>query len=98
MTSTSVVLGIAALGKPEATAGCDCATDATGSTAMSKGIRNFIGSPLDSVWYCRASHKEYDHTLFGQKIYSSAKHFIKKFLASINICSRLCGDKVIRTV
>ena len=63
-----------------------------------KGIRNFIGLPLDSVCYCCASHKEYDHTLIGQKIYSSAKHFIKKFLASINICSRLCGDKVIRTV
>src|SRR3984893_15807263 len=97
MTSTSVVLGIATLGTPGATADCDCAMDATGSIAMRKGIMNFIGSPLDSVWYRSASWKEYDRTLFGQKNYSSAKHFMKKFLASINICSRLWGDKVIRT-
>jgi hypothetical protein len=43
MTSTSVVLGIATLGTPEATPDCDCATDATGSIAMRKGIMNFIG-------------------------------------------------------
>src|SRR5437899_1012286 len=97
MTSTSVVLGIAMLGTPEACPGCDCATDATGSVAMTQGIMNFIDSPLDSVWYRCASKKEYDGTLCRQKIYSSAKHFIKKFLASINICSRLSGDKVIRT-
>src|SRR5271165_1728785 len=49
MTSTSVVLGIATLGTPGATADCDCATDATGSIAMRKGIMNFIGSPLESL-------------------------------------------------
>src|SRR6476646_5075836 len=74
MTSTSVVLGIATLGTPGATADCDCAMDATGSIAMRKGIMNFIGSPLDSVWYRSASWKEYGRTLFGQKnlIFSEA--------------------------
>jgi hypothetical protein len=55
MTSTSVVLGIATLGTPGATADGDCAMEATGSIAMRKGIMNFIGSPLDSVWYRSAS-------------------------------------------
>src|ERR1700722_13902623 len=32
----------ATLGTPGATADCDCATDATGSIAMRKGIMNFI--------------------------------------------------------
>jgi hypothetical protein len=43
MTSTSVVLGIAALGTPEALGDCDCATAASGSTATKKGIMNFMG-------------------------------------------------------
>src|SRR6266851_1545751 len=97
MTSTAVVLGIAALGKPWETPDCDCATDAMGSIAMRKGIINFTGYPFDSVWLSFCFLKEYDRTLRGQKNYSSAKHFIKKFLASINICSRLWGDEVIRT-
>ncbi len=42
MTSTSIVLGIAALGTPEAPPDCDWAKDATGSAAISKGIINFI--------------------------------------------------------
>src|SRR5262249_56893280 len=42
MTNTSVVLGIATLGTPGAPPDCDCATDATGSIAMRKGIINFI--------------------------------------------------------
>ena len=97
MTSTSVVLGIATLGTPEAAPDCDRAMDPTGSIATRKGIVNFICQPLDSIWHhCL---KEYDRTLSkAKKIYSSAKHFIKKFLACINICSRLWGDKVIRTV
>src|ERR1700722_2171891 len=45
ITSTSVVLGIATLGRPEACPGCDCATDAIGSIARNKVIMNFIGSP-----------------------------------------------------
>src|SRR2546423_1047372 len=49
MTSTAVVLGIATLGTPEAPPECGCATDAEGSTAISKGIVNFIGYPFDSV-------------------------------------------------
>src|SRR6516165_9990124 len=43
MTSTSVVLGIATLGTPEPAPDCDCATDAPGIAAISKGIMNFIG-------------------------------------------------------
>ena len=43
--------------------------------------------------------KEYSRTLYGQKKpYFSAKLFMKKFLASNNICSRFSGDKVIRTL
>jgi hypothetical protein len=34
----------------------------------------------------------------GKKFYGSAKRFMKKPLASINICSRFSGDKVIRTL
>jgi hypothetical protein len=41
MTSTSVGLGIAALGRPEAGLDCDCATDATGSAAMRRGSSSF---------------------------------------------------------
>src|SRR5215831_21256960 len=47
MTSTSVVLGIATLGTPEALPDWDCATDAAGITAIRniaarKGITKFI--------------------------------------------------------
>ena len=42
MTRTEVVFGIAALGRPEAAPDCACATDAARSTAMNKGIVNFI--------------------------------------------------------
>ena len=41
MTSTAVVLGMATLGTPEAPPGWDCATDAAGSIAISKGICEF---------------------------------------------------------
>src|SRR5215471_16906454 len=45
MTSTSMVLGIAALGTPDASPDCDWATD-------DAGITEFIGlSFLDSVWF-----------------------------------------------
>src|SRR5215469_2172571 len=44
MTNTSVVLGIATLGTPEAIPDCDWATpDAMGSAAIRKGIIIFIG-------------------------------------------------------
>src|SRR5215469_10393698 len=43
ITNTSVVLGIATLGTPGATPGCDCATDVMGSAAMKKGSMDFIG-------------------------------------------------------
>jgi hypothetical protein len=44
MTNTPVVFGIATRGTPDAPPKCDCATDATGSAAMRKGIMNFIGN------------------------------------------------------
>jgi hypothetical protein len=43
MTSTAVVFGIAALGKPEVFPDGDWATDATGSIAIRKGIMTFMG-------------------------------------------------------
>src|SRR5215469_12294913 len=56
MTSTSVVLGIAALGKPEAPPDCDWATD-------DAEITEFIGlSFLDSVWFDQ-SEKSTNRTL-----------------------------------
>jgi hypothetical protein len=42
-TSTSVVLGIATLGTPEALGDCDWARAVSGSMATKKGIMNFIG-------------------------------------------------------
>src|SRR5579859_7920306 len=78
MTSTAVVFGIATLGTPEACPGCDCAADATGSIAMRKGVMNFIGSPLDSVWLSFRFSKEYDGTLCGQKILLFSEALYKK--------------------
>src|SRR6516164_11302283 len=49
MTITPVVLGIATLGTREETPDWDCATDATGSIAIRKGIMNFIGWPRFSL-------------------------------------------------
>src|SRR5215831_2739137 len=58
MTSTSVVLGIAALGTPEAPPDCDWATD-------DAGITEFIGlSFLDSVWLVQ-SKKSTNPTLLS---------------------------------
>src|SRR5215467_1704052 len=55
MTSTSVVLGIAALGTPEAPPDCDWATD-------DAEITEFIGlSFLNSVWFVQ-SKKGTNHT------------------------------------
>src|SRR6266567_1420320 len=96
MTNTSVVLGIAMLGTPGAAADWDCATDTTGSIAMRKAIMNFIGSPLDSACYRSVLEKSTYVLLHDKKNYASAKDFIKKFLASINICSRFWGDRLIR--
>ena len=98
MTITAVVLGTATLGKFEVDCDCDCATDATaGSIAVRKGIMNFIVSlSIQSVSFC--FNKEYDRTLISQKIYASAKDFMKKFLASVNICSRLWGSGVKRAI
>src|SRR5215472_16730357 len=64
MTMTAVVSGIATLGMPEATSECDCATNAEGSTAMNKAIRNFIRL---SSRFGLISGKEYDRTLLPQK-------------------------------
>ena len=95
MTSTSVVGGMATLGMPEAGPDCDCATDATGSSAMRKGIIDFIG--VSSRFGSDSYHIKSTFVLFKDKkklIFSEALY--KKFLASINICSRFWGDKVIR--
>src|ERR1700681_2917358 len=68
MTSTSVVLGIATLGTPEATPGCDCATDTAGITAIRKRIKIFIGLSSRFSLVSFRFPKEYDRTLRGQKI------------------------------
>src|SRR5215471_3788537 len=58
MTSTSVVLGIAALGTPGAPPDCDWATD-------DAGITEFIGlSFLDPVWFVQ-SKKSTDRALLS---------------------------------
>src|ERR1700733_11413132 len=95
IASTAVVLGIATRGRPGAAAVGVCATDAAGSIAMRKRIMNFIGSPLDSVCVSFPG-KSTVVLLPDQKNYSSAKLFMKKSLASLNIWSRLWEDKVIR--
>ena len=68
MTSTSVVGGIATLGTPEAAPDCDCAAAATGSITRTKGIMNFIGSPLDSVLVRFQSEKSTTVLFKGKKI------------------------------
>ena len=71
--------------------------DAMGSIAIRRGIMNFTGYPFDSSgWSFCFSHKEYGRTLSVQKNYYSANDFIKKALASINICSRFRGEAAIR--
>src|SRR6266404_624112 len=88
ITRTAVVLGIATLGTPEAVPDWDCAIDATGSIAASKAIMNFIGFSSRIIWY--RFIVESTIVLFKkQKNYCSTKLFMKKFLASIKICSRL---------
>jgi hypothetical protein len=84
------------LGRPDAAPDCDCANDTSGSIPMRKGIVNFIGYPLDSVLVFLLLEKSTTVLFPDKKNYSSAKLFIKKFLASINICSRLWVDKVSR--
>src|SRR5215471_18634493 len=66
MTNTSVVLGIATLGTPEALSDWDCATDAAGSAAISKGIMNFIRVILSISFVCPYP-KEYGRTLLVSK-------------------------------
>src|SRR5215468_6020073 len=57
MTSTSVVLGIAALGTPEALPDCDLATD-------DAEISEFIGlSFLNSVWFVQSKEGTNRNTL-----------------------------------
>ena len=43
ITSTAVVFGTATLGAPEAPPDCECAKDAAGRAAITRGITNFIG-------------------------------------------------------
>src|SRR5215831_9190737 len=93
MTSTSVVLGIATLGTPEALPDWDCATDAAGITAIRniasrKGITKFIR--LSSLIQFDSFHSQKSTLVLlkDKNFYSSAKDFMKKFLASRNRCSR----------
>src|SRR4029077_18821954 len=97
MTNTAVVLGMAPLGKLWAASGCDCAKDRAGSTAISKGIMNFIGFS-SRLSFVSLSPIEYYRTLLDEKNYCSAKLLMKKFLASIKICSRLCGSELTRAI
>jgi len=83
MTNTSVVLGIATLGTPEPPPDCDCATDTAGSKQRDHEFHLFILSIQFGKLF--SFSKEHARTLIGQKNYS-AKHFMKKSLASINIC------------
>src|SRR5271169_4138513 len=71
MTSTAVVLGIAMLGTPEVPPDGDCATDAAGSTAISKGIIKFIGSPLDSVCYPSFLNRVRPYSFDAKKLFFS---------------------------
>src|SRR5260370_19487332 len=95
MTSTSVVLGIARLGTPEACPGCDCATDATGSIAMRKGIINLIGSPLDSVWYRSAlcMHLQFESTFFSRRTGSALLQV--QFRCHINFGGQVAAAKIV---
>src|SRR5262245_23328436 len=68
MTITSVVLGIATLGTPEAAPDCDCAKDAAGSIAIRKTrVIDLIGFSSRFSLVRSIAPKEYDHTLWGQK-------------------------------
>jgi len=89
MTGTAVVLGIAMLGTPEAVADYGWAADAIGSVAMRKVAMNFIGlSSRFRVMSFPLPIRVRSYSYGRKKTYSSAKLFMKKFLASINICSR----------
>jgi hypothetical protein len=68
MTSTSVVLGIAALGTAEATPDCDWATDAIGNIANRRSM-NFIELSFQFSWV-PVLFKEYDCALCEQKIFT----------------------------
>ena len=107
MTMTSVVLGIAMLGTPEPPADwdcvpdCDCAKPVAGSAAaIRKGIISFIGLSFQfRLSYLAYSPAKSTTVLFmGKKIYPSTNSRMKKLFASVNICSRFSGDKVIRTL
>jgi hypothetical protein len=55
-------------------------------------------SGIDSDCYCSIGTKSTPVLFAAKKIYSSAKRVMKKSFASLNICSRLRGDKVMRTL
>jgi len=50
MTRTEVVFGMAPLGRPWGTAGCDCPPAAMGSIAMREGLTVSWVIPLDWLW------------------------------------------------
>ena len=88
MTSTSVVLGVARwarLRQPRTVIALR-----TLPVAVQREKRSRISSdyPLDSVMVGVNTTKSTFVLFKDKKIYPSAKHFMKKFLASINLCSR----------
>src|SRR5215469_7289224 len=92
MTNTSVVLGIATLGTPEALSDWDCATDAAGSAAISKGIMNFIGLSSRSVWYRPAKRvRPYSLStkklLFSEALYEKVPRLHQHLLSPFRVRS-----------
>jgi len=85
MTSTSVVLGIARLGTPEATPDCDCAMDA------GRHCHHVFHRVTFSIQFgfVPLLIRVRSYSLGCKKNHSSAKLFMKNFLASINLCSRI---------
>src|SRR5215469_12291299 len=83
MTNTSVVLGIATLGTPEALSDWDCATDAAGSAAISKGIMNFIRVILSISFVCPYPKK----LLFSEALYEKVPRLHQHLLSPFRVRS-----------
>src|SRR5215470_4210140 len=75
MTITSVVGGIATLGTLEAAADCDCAADAAGIAAISKGIMNFIGLSFQPVFVQMCGTTGYHMLIWMWRLMDSCKKF-----------------------
>src|SRR5579872_2322387 len=97
MTRTAVVLGMAALGRPEPAPDCACATDIAGSSAISKGIMSLI--ELSFQLGCdRLIYRVPTYSIGSKKNYFSAKVLIKNFLASASLVARVGRSGLTRTI